>query len=158
MAERERVAFLGLGIMGAPMAANVARAGHELVVWNRTGATAERFGEEHGATVARSPAEAAGGASVVITMVPDSPEVEAVLFGQDGAAEGLGAGDLAIDMSTIAPAASVAIGDRLREREVGFLDAPVSGSRPKAEAGTLTIMAGGEAADFERARPVLEAM
>jgi 3-hydroxyisobutyrate dehydrogenase-like beta-hydroxyacid dehydrogenase len=158
MAERERVAFLGLGIMGGPMAANLARSGRDLVVWNRTRATAERFAEEYGATVAGSPAEAATEASVAITMVPDSPEVEAVLFGPDGAAGGLGAGDLAIDMSTISPAASVAIGERLREQEVGFLDAPVSGSRPKAEDGTLTIMAGGQAADFERARPVLEVM
>jgi 3-hydroxyisobutyrate dehydrogenase len=158
MAERERVAFLGLGIMGGPMAANLARSGRDLVVWNRTRATAERFAEEYGATVAGSPAEGATEASVAITMVPDSPEVEAVLFGPDGAAGGLGAGDLAIDMSTISPAASVAIGERLREQEVGFLDAPVSGSRPKAEDGTLTIMAGGQAADFERARPVLEVM
>jgi 3-hydroxyisobutyrate dehydrogenase-like beta-hydroxyacid dehydrogenase len=91
-------------------------------------------------------------------MLPDSPEVEGVLFGDHGAAGGLTEGKLAIDMSTIAPTASRRIGERLRSAGVGFLDAPVTGSRPKAEDGTLTIMAGGEEADFERARPVLEAM
>jgi 3-hydroxyisobutyrate dehydrogenase-like beta-hydroxyacid dehydrogenase len=152
------VAFLGLGIMGYPQAANIARAGFDLTVWNRTGAKAQRFAEEHGARVAGSPAEAAAAADVVITMVPDSPEVEAVLFGDGGAAAGMSEGALAIDMSTITGTASVAIGERLRERGIGFLDAPVSGSRPKAEDGTLTIMVGGDAADFERGRPVLDAM
>src|SRR5206468_6692704 len=94
----------------------------------------------------------------VITMVPDGPEVEEVLFGPSGAAQRLDEGDVAIDMSTISPQTSARIGERLRAQGVGFLDAPVSGSRPKAEDGTLTIMAGGEAADFERARPVLDAM
>jgi 3-hydroxyisobutyrate dehydrogenase len=158
MAKRERVAFLGLGIMGAPMAANLARAGFEVTVWNRTAARAEEFAEEQEARVARTPAEAADASDMTITMVPDGPEVQAVLFGSGGAAEGLRHGGLAIDMSTIAPATSVAIGERLRADGVGFLDAPVSGSRPKAEGATLTIMAGGEASDFERAKPVLEGM
>src|SRR3954447_9046353 len=143
--------------MGRPMAANLARAGFELSVWNRTAERAAEFADEFGnATAASTPAEAAGEADVVITMLPDSPEVEDVLLGS--AADGLTKGKLAVDMSTIAPTASREIGERLRERGVGFLDAPVSGSRPKAEDGTLTIMAGGETADFERARPVLEAM
>jgi 3-hydroxyisobutyrate dehydrogenase-like beta-hydroxyacid dehydrogenase len=95
----------------------------------------------------------------VITMVPDAPQVEEVLFGPNGAAEGLSMVDLAIDMSTIAPSASRSIAERVREeRGSGFLDAPVTGSRPKAEDGTLTVMVGGEPADFERARPVLDAM
>jgi 3-hydroxyisobutyrate dehydrogenase-like beta-hydroxyacid dehydrogenase len=158
MAKRERVAFLGLGIMGAPMAANLARAGFELTVWNRTRSRADEFASEHGAHIASTPADAASSADVVITMVPDGPQVEDVLFGQVGAAQRLDEGDLAIDMSTISPEASVRIGERLRAAGVGFLDAPVSGSRPKAEDGTLTIMAGGEAGDFERAKPVLEAM
>jgi 3-hydroxyisobutyrate dehydrogenase-like beta-hydroxyacid dehydrogenase len=158
MAKRERVAFLGLGIMGWPQAANVARAGFDLTVWNRTRTRAEQFCAQHSAHMATTAAEAAAGADVTITMVPDVPEVEEVIFGTRGAAEGLRAGSLAIDMSTIAPDASVAIGQRLREHRVGFLDAPVSGSRPKAEDGTLTIMVGGEAGDFERAKPVLEAM
>jgi 3-hydroxyisobutyrate dehydrogenase-like beta-hydroxyacid dehydrogenase len=150
------VAFLGLGIMGRPQAANVCRAGYELTVWNRTRERAESFAEEHrGVEVAESPADAARGADVVITMVPDTPEVEEVVF---AAADGMAEGTLAIDMSTIAPAASRSIAERLRERGVGFLDAPVTGSRPKAEDATLTIMVGGEAADFERAKPVLESM
>src|SRR3954447_9161084 len=158
MANRERVAFLGLGIMGWPQAANIARAGFDLTVWNRTRTRAEQFSAEHGGHIAGSAAEAAANADVTITMVPDVPEVEEVIFGDRGAAAGLREGSLAIDMSTIAPDASMSIGERLRQQRVGFLDAPVSGSRPKAEDGTLTIMVGGEAADFERARPVLEGM
>jgi 3-hydroxyisobutyrate dehydrogenase-like beta-hydroxyacid dehydrogenase len=158
MANRERVAFLGLGIMGAPQAANIARAGFDLTVWNRTRSRADAFSDEHGARVAHTPADAAADADVTITMVPDSAEVEQVIFGPRGAAEGLREGTLAIDMSTIAPSASVSIGERLRADRVGFLDAPVSGSRPKAEDGTLTIMVGGDPSDFERARPVLDAM
>ena len=154
----ETVAFLGLGIMGYPQAANIARAGFDLTVWNRTREKAARFAAEHGARVADSPAQAAADTDVVITMVPDSPEVEAVLFGDGGAASAMREGTLAIDMSTVAPSASVAIGERLRDRGIAFVDAPVSGSRPKAEDGTLTIMVGGAAEDFERARPVLEAM
>jgi 3-hydroxyisobutyrate dehydrogenase-like beta-hydroxyacid dehydrogenase len=158
MAKPERVAFLGLGTMGEPMAANLVRAGFELTVWNRTHARAERFATEHGAQSASSAAEAAEATDIAITMVVDGPDVEEVLFGPRGAAESLRQGCLAIDMSTIPPSASVSIGERLKAEGIGFLDAPVTGSRPRAEDGTLTIMAGGDAADFERARPVLEAM
>jgi 3-hydroxyisobutyrate dehydrogenase-like beta-hydroxyacid dehydrogenase len=158
MAALNKVAFLGLGIMGNPQAANVARAGFELTVWNRTPERAEAFASQHsdsGVRVAETPAEAARGADVVITMVPDTPEVEEVMF---AAADGMAEGTLAIDMSTIAPTGSRSIGERLSERGIHFLDAPVTGSRPKAEDGTLTIMVGGDPDDFERARPVLEAM
>jgi 3-hydroxyisobutyrate dehydrogenase-like beta-hydroxyacid dehydrogenase len=155
MAERiERVAFCGIGIMGAPMARNLAAAGVEVTVWNRTLERAEATG----LPVADTPAAAAAEADATITMVVDSPQVEEVLFGRDGAAEGMGGDHLAVDMSTIAPTAARAIGARLGERGVPFLDAPVTGSRPKAEDATLTIMAGGDEAAFERARPVLEAM
>jgi 3-hydroxyisobutyrate dehydrogenase-like beta-hydroxyacid dehydrogenase len=158
----ERIAFLGLGIMGRPMAANLVKAGFQVTVWNRTRERAEEFAAEHAdgkVRVSSRPVAAVGAAQAVITMVPDAPEVEEVLFGPDGAAEGLSMVDLAIDMSTIRPSASREIGERLRqERGAGFLDAPVTGSRPKAEDATLTIMVGGDAADFERARPVLEAM
>jgi 3-hydroxyisobutyrate dehydrogenase len=157
-ADSYKVAFLGLGIMGAPMAANLRRAGHELTLWNRTAERAKRFAAEHGATVARSPREAVQSAETVITMLPDSPEVEQVLLGPEGAASDPPEGLLAIDMSTIAPTASRALAERLTERGVAFLDAPVTGSRPKAEDGTLTIMVGGEASDFDRARPLFEAM
>ena len=154
----ERVAFCGLGIMGGPMAATLVRAGFELSVWTRTTEKARRFAAEHGARAADTPADAADGAQAVVTMVPDSPEVESTLFGGGGAAAALGDGALAIDMSTIAPSAAKAIAERLAERGVDFVEAPVSGSRPKAEDGTLTIMAGGEEAAFRRALPLFEAM
>jgi 3-hydroxyisobutyrate dehydrogenase-like beta-hydroxyacid dehydrogenase len=124
------------------------------VAWNRTRAKAEEFGGE----VADSPAEAAAATGAVISMVPDVPEVEAVLLGPNGAAEGLGEGGLCIDMSTISPSACRSIAGRLAERGIDFLDAPVTGSRPKAEDGTLTIMVGGEPEPLERARPLFEAM
>jgi 3-hydroxyisobutyrate dehydrogenase len=154
----ERVAFCGLGIMGGPMAANLARAGFELSVWTRTAEKAERFASEHGARAGATAAEAADGAQAVITMVPDSPEVESTLFGADGAAAALDSGALAIDMSTIAPTAARAIAERLSGSGIEFLEAPVSGSRPKAEDGTLTIMAGGARSAFDGALPLLEAM
>ena len=159
MSTEQKAAFLGLGIMGAPMAANLARGGIEVVAWNRTPEKAEALAAEHdNVTVAGSPAEAAAAAGTVITMVPDAPQVEEVLLGQDGAVAGLGDAGLAIDMSTISPAASRGIGERLAERGIAFLDAPVTGSRPKAEDGTLTIMVGGPEAAFERALPLFQAM
>jgi 3-hydroxyisobutyrate dehydrogenase len=153
-----KVAFFGLGIMGWPMAANLAKAGYELSVWTHSEGKADRFAAEQGARAAGTPREAAQGADAAITMVVDSPEVEATLLGDEGAAQGLGDGALCIDMSTIAPSAAKALGERLSERGFQFLEAPVSGSRPKAEDGTLTIMAGGHDEAFERARPLLEAM
>ena len=160
MAALERIAFLGLGTMGRPMAANLVKAGFQLTVWNRTRERAEEFAAEHpGVRAAGTPAGAAAAAQLVITMVPDAPQVEEVLFGPSGAAEGLSMVDVAADMSTISPTASRAIAERLREeRGAGFLDAPVTGSRPKAEDGTLTIMVGGESDDLERARPAFAAM
>jgi 3-hydroxyisobutyrate dehydrogenase-like beta-hydroxyacid dehydrogenase len=144
--------------MGSRMAANLCRNGFEVHAWNRTRERAEELAAEHGATVADTPAAAAAATGLVITMVVDAPQVEEVLFGQDGAAEGLDDGGLVADMSTIAPTASRAIADRLSERGIALLDAPVTGSKPKAEDATLTIMAGGAAGDFERARPLFEAM
>jgi 3-hydroxyisobutyrate dehydrogenase len=154
----ERVAFLGMGIMGSRMAANVARGGFDLTVWNRTRERAERVAETTGARLADTPAQAADGADALVTMVVDSPEVEAVLFGENGAAAALAEGALVIDMSTIAPKAVHAIADRLRESGIAFIDAPVSGSSPKAEDGTLTIMVGASNEDYERALPLLESM
>jgi 3-hydroxyisobutyrate dehydrogenase len=154
-----RVAYLGLGIMGSRMAANVARAGFELTVWNRTGATAERFCAEHdGVKPAQSPADAGADAEIVITMVVDGPQVESVLLGEDGAATRAADGTLFVDCSTIGPEATRSIGAGLADRGLHFMDAPVTGSSPRAEDGTLTIMAGGTEADFERAKPVLDAM
>ena len=154
MADPERrIAFCGLGIMGSPMAANLVRAGYELSVWTHTPGKADRFASEHGARAAASPREAAEGADLVITMVVDAPEVEAVL---DEARPD--AGSLVIDMTTIAPSESRRLAERMSGRGVAFLDAPVSGSRPKAEDGTLTIMVGGDSRDYDRAHPALEAM
>ena len=153
-----RVGFIGLGIMGSRMAANLRRAGHELAVFNRTRETADAWAREHDATVAATPAQAAAEAEVVITMVVDGPQVEAVLLGDGGAAGGAAEGTLCVDMSTIAPTETRRIGAALAERGVRFMDAPVTGSSPRAQDGTLTIMAGGEPEDFERARPLFEAM
>jgi len=153
-----RVAFLGLGIMGAPMARNLLKGGFELSVWTHTEGKAERFASEHGAGAAATPREAAEGADAAVTMVVDSPEVEEVLLGGDGAAQSLNQGAVCVEMSTIAPSAAVKIARRLEQGGLLFLEAPVSGSRPKAEDGTLTIMAGGAERAFERARPLLEAM
>jgi 3-hydroxyisobutyrate dehydrogenase len=156
--EIRKVAFCGLGIMGGPMAAKLASAGFELSVYTRTREKADAFASEHGARAAATPREAAEGVDAVIPMVPDTPEVEEVLLGEQGALHGLGKGALAIDMSTIAPTAARGIGERLADDGIAFLEAPVSGSRPKAEDGTLTIMIGGEQGDFERARPLFDAM
>jgi 3-hydroxyisobutyrate dehydrogenase-like beta-hydroxyacid dehydrogenase len=154
-----RVVFLGLGIMGSRMAGNLVRAGFEPTVWNRTRSKADELAAAHPAvSVAATPAEAAAAAEIVVTMVVDGPQVEAVLLGEDGAATSATAGTLFVDCSTIGPSSTCAIGARLAERGLRMLDAPVTGSAPRAEDGTLAIMAGGEQEDFERARPVLEAM
>jgi 3-hydroxyisobutyrate dehydrogenase-like beta-hydroxyacid dehydrogenase len=154
----ERVGFIGLGIMGSRMAANLRRAGFELTVHNRTLATARDWAAERGATVADSPAAVAERSDVLITMVVDGPQVESVLLGDRGAVHGAHEGLLCVDMSTIAPSDTRRIGVALAQHGVRFMDAPVTGSSPKAEDGTLTIMAGGDAVDFERARPLFEAM
>jgi 3-hydroxyisobutyrate dehydrogenase-like beta-hydroxyacid dehydrogenase len=153
-----RAGFIGLGIMGSRMAANLRRAGFDLTVFNRTRATAEAWATEHGGEVAETPAAVAAAADVVITMVVDGAQVDQVLLGDDGVAQGAAPGLLCVDMSTISPAHTRRIGAALAARAIAFMDAPVTGSSPKAQDGTLTIMAGGSAADFERARPLFEAM
>jgi 3-hydroxyisobutyrate dehydrogenase len=152
------IGFAGLGIMGSRMAANLRRAGFELAVYNRTAETAEHWAREHGAEVAASPEELARRSEIVVSMVVDGAQVEEVMLGPEGVIRGAGEGLLAIDCSTIAPADTRRIGAALAQRGVRMLDAPVTGSAPKAHDGTLTIMVGGEAADVERARPLFEAM
>jgi 3-hydroxyisobutyrate dehydrogenase-like beta-hydroxyacid dehydrogenase len=154
----ERVGFLGLGIMGSRMAANVVRAGFPLAVWTHTPGKAERWAAAHGATAHATPAEVAHASDIVVSMVVDGEQVAAILLGEHGVLEEAHPGLLCVDMSTIAPVDTRRIGAALGERGVRMLDAPVTGSSPRAEAGTLTIMAGGEATDFARARPLLEAM
>jgi 3-hydroxyisobutyrate dehydrogenase len=155
---RESVGFIGLGIMGSRQAANLRRAGYELTVFNRTRERAEEWAAEHGAHIAGTPREVAERSDVVITMVVDGPQVEAVLFGPDGAVESAPEQALFVDMSTIAPGDARRLGAELRRRGHGFVDAPVTGSAPKAEDGTLTIMVGGDAEHVGRAMPLLEAM
>jgi 3-hydroxyisobutyrate dehydrogenase len=153
-----KVAFLGLGIMGSRMAANLDRAGFELTVWNRTAARAEEFRASHGGAVAATPAEAAAGAEVIITMVVDGEQVREVLLGPAGAASGARSGTLCVDCSTIGRQSTLEIARGLSDHGLGMVDAPVTGSSPRAEDGTLTIMAGGSEEDFARAKPLLEAM
>ena len=154
----ERIAFLGLGIMGSRMAANLRRAGHDLIAWTRTEGKADAWVGEHGGRASATPREAAASASVVISMVVDGAQVKDVILGPDGAAQDAGPGTLFIDMSTIAPRDAVEIGEALAQRGLRYIDAPVTGSSPKAQDGTLTIMAGGEATDVQRARPLLDVM
>jgi len=155
---KDRVGFVGLGIMGSRQAANLARAGHALTVYNRTRATAEAWVSEHGGTVAATPAAVGAASDIVVTMVVDGDQVRAALLGPDGVAAGASPGVLCVDMSTIAPAQTRAIGAELAGYELGLLDAPVTGSSPKAQDGTLTIMAGGTSEDFARAEPLLRIM
>jgi 3-hydroxyisobutyrate dehydrogenase-like beta-hydroxyacid dehydrogenase len=154
----ERVGFLGLGIMGSRMAANIARAGYELSVWTHTPGKAEAWAGEHGAKAPATPAEVASASDIVVSMVVDGEQVASLLLGEGGAIEAARPGLLCVDMSTIAPPDTRRIGAALRERGAAMLDAPVTGSAPRAEEGSLTIMAGGDASDFERARPLLEVM
>ncbi len=144
--------------MGSRMAANLVRAGFSLTVWNRTVEKAEQWAREHGGSVARTPAEVARESDIVITMVVDGAQVESVLLGADGVRYGTREGLLCVDMSTIGPSAAQRIAKALGPAGIRFLDAPVTGSSPKAEDGSLTIMAGGDKEDFERALQLFEAM
>ena len=152
-----KIGFIGLGIMGRPMARNLLAAGHELVVHNRSRAAVDELAAE-GATPATTPAEVAQQAEVVLAMLPDGPDVEAVVLGEDGVAAGMSEGSLLVDMSSIAPATSRALAEALAARGATMLDAPVSGGEPGAVAGTLAFMVGGEAGDLDRVRGVLEVM
>jgi len=151
-----RVGFIGLGAIGAPMAAHLAKQ-ESLTVWNRTGARATEFAALHGAHAAATPRQAATEAEVVITCLPTSREVESLLDGPDGLEAGLERGALFIDCTSGDPGASRRIAQRLARRGVAFVDAPVSGGVSGAEAGTLTVMVGGDEESFARARPVLSA-
>lgn len=150
------LAFLGIGLMGAPMARNLLAAGHPLTAWNRSRAKAEALAGE-GAKVADSPADAVRGAEVIFTMLSDGKAVADLLFGQ-GVAEALAPGALVIDCSSIAPAEARDHAARLAERGVGHLDAPVSGGPSGAEQASLAIMVGGSAEDFARGEPLLKTL
>ena len=151
----DTVGFIGLGIMGKPMAENLIEAGYDLVVYNRTRAKAE---ELEGAMVAGSPKEVAERSDLIITMLPDSPQVDEVLAGEDGVFEGVEEGNLIVDMSTISPVVTEELSEQARERGASMLDAPVSGGDVGAIDGTLSIMVGGSEEDFGRALPLFEVM
>ncbi len=153
----ERVGFLGLGTMGAAMAANLARAGFIVTAWNRSPGRAPEL-DDLGVSRAATPAAVARAADTVVVCVSDTPDVEAVLFGPDGLAGGARTGQLVVDCSTIAPSATRDFAARLAKAGVELVDAPVSGGSEGAQKGTLTIFCGGTAESVERARPVLEAM
>jgi 2-hydroxy-3-oxopropionate reductase len=152
-----RIGFIGLGIMGAPMAENLQKAGHTLFAYKRSGALPATLAEG-GATACTTPRDVALQADVIITMLPDTPDVEAVLFGADGVAAGLSPGKTVIDMSSISPLETQALAKKINALGCDYLDAPVSGGEVGAKAGTLTIMVGGDEAVFERAKPLFEAM
>jgi 2-hydroxy-3-oxopropionate reductase len=154
----EKVGFIGLGIMGGPMAKNLMQAGHELVLYNRTREKAEDLAKEGSADVAGSPEEVAEQSDVVITMLPDSPQVREVLVGEDGVLEGLKEGALVVDMSTISPVVTEELAEKVKEKGASMLDAPVSGGDVGAIEGTLSIMVGGSEDDFERAKPLFDVM
>ncbi len=151
----DKVGFIGLGIMGSLQAMNLAKAGYELTVFNRTREKADAWVAEHGGTAVDSPREVAEASDVVITMVVDGAQVEAMI---DAALPGAREHTLFIDMSTIAPGTARELAERVRGDGHAFVDAPVTGSSPKAKTGTLTIMCGGEPDDIERARPLFEIM
>lgn len=151
-----KVGFIGLGIMGAPMALNLLKGGHELTVTSRSGAPAALV--EAGARECGSGREVAQAAEVIVTMLPDTPDVERVLFGEGGVAEGLGHGKTVVDMSSIDPLATKRFAGRINELGCDYLDAPVSGGEVGAKAASLTIMVGGPQAAFERVRPLFELM
>ena len=151
------IGFIGLGIMGKPMARNLIKAGYSVVVLNRSRGPVDELAAE-GAQPAATPREVAQRSDVVITMLPDSPDVEAVALGPDGIAAGIRQGALWIDMSTIAPATTAHVAAELAAKGVSALDAPVSGGEKGAIDAALSIMVGGEEADFARAKPIFEAL
>ena len=153
----ERVGFIGLGIMGAPMAGNLLNAGFRVTVWNRSPSRSQPL-VEAGAQGADSPAAVAAASEVTISCVTNSPDVEEVALGPAGVIEGAKPGSVYIDCSTIAPATARRVAEHLKAKQIDMLDAPVSGGDVGARAGTLAIMAGGDAAVFERCLPVLQAM
>lgn len=152
-----KLAFLGLGDIGALMAVHLVRDPFDVVVWNRTSSKADQFAREHKVGVAPTPSAAVKDADVIITCLPSSVEVEAVMHGENGMLKALKKGAVLIDCTSGDPPTSRSIAAELRQRGVDFIDAPVSGGTTAAKAGSLTVMWGGEAAVFERVRPVIEA-
>jgi 3-hydroxyisobutyrate dehydrogenase len=155
--EKPRIGFIGLGIMGRPMCANLIKAGYSLTVWNRSQPGIDEV-TGYGAAAGSSPADVASRSDVIITIVTDSPDVAKVVLGPSGVLEGVRSGSVLIDMSTISPSVTRDVAAKLAEKGVEMLDAPVSGGDVGAKAGTLSIMVGGKPETFERCLPVLQAM
>jgi 3-hydroxyisobutyrate dehydrogenase-like beta-hydroxyacid dehydrogenase len=153
-----KIGFIGLGIMGRGMVKNLVEKNFTVTVWNRTPERSEAMKKELAVTVASSPRALVEAADFVLLCVSDTPDVEAVLFGSDGVAEGLRSGTAVVDLSTISPSAAKRFGKKLEEKGVALLDAPVSGGSEGAAKGTLSIMVGGPADQFERVKPILEAI
>jgi 2-hydroxy-3-oxopropionate reductase len=153
----EKVGFIGLGIMGKPMAKNLMDAGYELSVHNRSREPVDELAED-GAAAATSPKDVAENSDVIVTMLPDSPQVEEVVLGEDGVLEGIREGALLVDMSTISPVVTEELAEAVKKRGASMLDAPVSGGDVGAIEGTLSIMVGGSEEDFERAKPLFDVM
>lgn len=153
----KKIGFIGLGIMGRPMSKNLIKAGYQLVVYDiREEAVADLVSA--GAEAGTSPKDVASKTEVIITMLPNSPHVKEVVLGENGVIDGAEEGSIVIDMSSIAPLVSREIGSKLAEKNVRFMDAPVSGGEPKAIDGTLSIMVGGKQADFDECLPILKCM
>ena len=153
----ERIGFVGLGIMGRGMARNLLKNGFSVRVWNRTVSRSEELAAD-GAVIGSSPADVAAHSDIIITCVSDTPDVEAVILGENGIIHGAASGALVIDMSTISPQATIEIAAKLKAKGIAMLDAPISGGSEGAARGTLSIMIGGEATDVERAMPAFQAM
>ncbi len=151
-----KVAFLGMGVMGAPMAGHLAAAGHDVTVYNRTAAKAEAWTKAHSGASAATPAEAAHGAAIVFACVGNDDDVRSVVYGDDGAFAGMESGAIFVDHTTASAALARELDDAAKGRGVAFLDAPVSGGQAGAENGQLTVMVGGEASTFETAKPVID--
>jgi len=153
----EKIGFIGLGIMGLGMAHNLLKAGFDVTVWNRTSSKADAL-VSAGAKAGNNPANVAANSDIILVCVSDTPDVEAVILGEDGVIFGAKAGSLVVDHSTISPVATKAIAAQLEEKGVSMLDAPISGGSEGAANGTLSIMVGGDAEQFARATPAFEAM
>jgi 2-hydroxy-3-oxopropionate reductase len=149
-----KIGFIGLGIMGKPMAKNLLKAGYELVVYDIVGAPVKEVAAA-GAKTGTSPKDVAARGDVIITMLPNSPHVKEAILGKDGVIEGAKPGSIVVDMSSIAPLAAREVAGELAKKGVEMLDAPVSGGEPKAIEGTLAIMVGGKAEVFEKVKPIL---
>lgn len=152
-----KIGFIGLGIMGKPMSRNLLKAGHSLVVYCRSAATVKEF-TEAGAEIANSPREVGQKADIIITMLPNSPEVKEVVLGENGLIEGMRPHSMLIDMTSLDPLVSREVAVKLAEKNIRMMDAPVSGGEPKAIAGTLSIMVGCQQEDFDEFLPILKEM